>query len=182
MPDQSNMPKNIQFIELQFNTLRDEILSLKARVSRILIAALSGIPIIIATGDKLKLDFLIITAPIITAVAMFLILSEQNGIMRAGRYIRKHLEPKIKQQNILGWEEYLESEEINRSCERYLLVSVVTVFSVYYIGSSLLAYLTIQTKYGLKYANFLLLIYLSATLFFVYFIIRNFQIRSSFKK
>jgi len=74
------------------------------------------------------------------------------------------------------------SEEINRSCERYLLVSVVTVFSVYYIGSSLLAYLTIQTKYGLKYANFLLLIYLSATLLFVYFIIRNFQIRSSFKK
>ena len=178
MPDQSNM----QFIELQFNALRDEILSLKARVSRILIAAMSGIPIIIATGDKLKLELLIITAPIITAVAMFLILSEHNGIMRAGRYIREHLEPKMKQQIVLGWEEYLESEEINRCCERYLLISVVTIFSVYYVGSSLLAYLSVQSKYGAQYANILLLIYLSGTFFFVYFIIRNFQIRSSLKK
>lgn len=182
MPIPPSKNQKIDYIVTQFNALRDEIMALKDRVSKIIIATLSGIPIIVASGDQLKLELLIVAAPIITATAMFLVLSEQNGIMRAGRYIRKHLEPQMKTTGLIGWEEYLESENSYRKCEKYLLVVVILVFTSYYIGSSMLAYLTVKTKYGFQIAQILLFIYLSGTLFFIYFIIKNFQIRSSLQK
>ncbi|MDD5773102.1 MAG: hypothetical protein PHX78_06505 [bacterium] len=167
--------KDREFLINQFNTLRTEILALKERVVRTQTISISGIPLLVAAGEKLNLDFVIIVSPIITAVVVLMLSFEQNSIMRAGRYIRIHIEPKLKSKHIIGWEEFLEKHgENNRSAEKYFLCSVIIASALYYAGGATLAFFRVQ-KYDNLGAIVLGFFYASLFPFYIYFVIRNFQ-------
>jgi len=179
MDDQAQDDKKREFLMSQFHTLRDEILALKERVIRMQLIAISGIPLLVAASTSLNLDFVIIVSPIITAVVILMLSFEQNSIMRAGRYIGKYLEPALKPDNTMGWEEFLEQpSEKNRNAEKYFLASVIIAFALYYIGGAILAFLRIQkisNIYAEHFAIFSGFIYLSLFPFFLYFVTKNFK-------
>lgn len=175
--NKSQENKDREFLILQFHALREEILALKERVIRIQTVAISGIPLLVAAGEQLKLDFVIFVSPIITAVVVLMLSFEQNSIMRAGRYIRKYIEPKIKSDNIIGWEGFLQKpEEQNRAAEKYFLSSVIIAFALYYIGGVILAYFKIQNSknYG-QYAMASIIFYGVIFPFYIYFVVKNFK-------
>jgi len=177
MNDKIKNQCNDNFISNQFFALREEILALKERVIRIQSTAITGIPLLVAAGEKFNLDFVLIVSPIITAVVVLMLSFEQNSIMRAGRYIRKHIEPKLKSEDMIGWEEFLEKpEEKNRNAEKYFLSSVVISFVLYYLAGAILAYLKTKPKYGDEFGMLLAIFYMCILPFSVFFVLKNFKI------
>jgi hypothetical protein len=185
--------KQKDFLVLQFQTIRAEILALKERVIRVQTVSISGIPLLIAAGENLQLDFVVIVSPIITAVAVLMLSFEQNSIMRAGRYIRLYIEPALlsinieqnqseqnqkqsEQNNPIGWESFLEKHgEKNRDAEKYFLGSVIIASSLYYLGGTWLAFMKIQKNYGNKIAMIFAAGYICFFPFFLYFVVQNFK-------
>jgi hypothetical protein len=165
---------------LQFHALRDEILALKERVIRMQTVAISGIPLIVAAGYRLELYIIIIAAPIITIIAVLMLLFEQNSIMRAGQYIREYIEPNLKS-NIIGWEVFLESfAGINRRAEKYFLSSVVIALVLYYLAGSIFACYEIIKHVNLgqyRYCISLVLFIFYGLLFpfCIRFVVKNFK-------
>ncbi|MCW5200246.1 hypothetical protein VU07_00275 [Desulfobulbus sp. F4] len=175
--NQVQVDKNREFLILQFHALRDEILALKERVIRMQTVAISGIPLIIAAGDKLELDIVIMASPIITVIFVLMLSFEENSIMRAGRYIRKHIEPELKSSDIIGWEGFLQKPgEQNRFAEKIFLSSVIIAFAFYYIGGAVLAYVKVKASkdYG-QYATLLGMFYGVLFPFFIFFVIKIFR-------
>ena len=116
----------------QFRALRQEILSRQARMFWTAVIGLLGVPILTY--------FALATNPLISAllpffvmVAMVMFLAEQHAMMRAGRYIREHLEEKIDLSP--GWEQWLESKSEYRLVERNFFASFLVVFFLYYFLS-----------------------------------------------
>lgn len=120
------------FVGEQFRALRREILSRQGRMFWTAVIGLLGVPILTY--------FALVTNPLISAllpffvmVAMVMFLAEQHAMMRAGRYIREHLEDRID--FTPGWEHWLESKSEYRLVERNFFASFLVVFFLYYFLS-----------------------------------------------
>ena len=174
--------KDYEFAKLQFTALRDEILALKERLAKIFLATISAIPAILAAGQKYGVPHIVVAAPMITAACTFYILSEQIGIMRAGKYIQEHLEPRLKTRGFTGWEEYLASEKIHRACDRGLLISYTIIFTIYYIGTTIFAYSTVLEGLSLVYFIAIIIAYAILGFFFMGFTYIFFKQEASFEK
>ena len=186
-----------EFLILQYQAIRSEILALKERVIRVQTISISGIPLLVAAGENSKLDFVVIVSPIITAVVVLMISFEQNSIMRAGKYIRENIEPFLISQQPekakisigwqppektkipVGWEDFLgQNGQKNRDAEKHFLNSVVLAFSLYYLGGSILAFSKIQSynfplsipgyNMAIIAASIVLVIYLILFPFFIF--------------
>lgn len=184
----SQLMEGIDFLIHEYYALRSEILGTKERVMRIHITGLAGIPLFVAAGEKLDLHLLILVSPVVTAIFTLVLMFEQNSLMRAGRYIRVHIEKPLKnklsgdvrQLELIGWEHFLElPDEKNRQAELYFSASAVGAFSLYYIGGTLLAYLYAKNNYPHPLATAIALIYGSAFLFCVYYGWNNFKVGTS---
>jgi len=176
MSDQTEIDKDKQFLIKQFEAIREEILALKERVIRIQTISISGIPLMIAAGEKYNLDFVIIVSPLITAVVVLMLCFEQNSIMRAGRYIRKYIEPNLKSGNIIAWEEFLEiPDERNRNAEKYFLSSVILTLALYYVVGAILAYVRIAKYYDNNIALLSAIFYGSIFPFYIFFVLKTFK-------
>lgn len=197
-----------EFLILQYQAIRSEILALKERVIRVQTISISGIPLLVAAGENLKLDFVVIVSPIITAVVVLMISFEQNSIMRAGKYIRENIEPFLMSQQPekakiigwqqpektkmpIGWEDFLEQHgQKNRDAEKHFLNSVILAFSLYYLGGSILAFNKIQSydfsisisgyNMAIIVALIVLVLYLVLFPFFVFFVRSSFKITTFF--
>lgn len=166
---------NREYLVRIFGSLREEISSHEERAIKIQTVAISGIPILVALGQKLQLDMLVITSPLVTAVFALMILYIQNSIMRAGKYMREYVEHNLKV-DIIGWEDFLELEDsANRTAEAYFLWAVALAFGVYYIAGTLLAFMILNNNYSQSVALIVTFGYASAFLFCLYYFIRNFK-------
>lgn len=122
-----------EFLTAQFSTLREEIKSTKMRLFSIVALGLISVPVItyLSTHDGMR--YVAPMIPYLILVWTILFLSEQNALMRAGQYIREHIEPKMAGDN--GWESWLEARPHTRTLDKYFHVCFVLVFFVYYFIS-----------------------------------------------
>ena len=125
-------PKDVDFLVLQYQALREEILHLKKRIALNLGLGLIGIPIFIGAGFKLGLQPVIIASPLVTVAFMFILMFEQNSLVRAGRFIREHIEPALLKKGTRGWEEFLEDCQENRHGEKLFSLAAYLIFGMYY--------------------------------------------------
>ena len=137
--DDTNSNNDHIFIIEQFKTLREEISYRQTRKFRILTSGLFGVPAITFVGryfeEKFSLgEVFFLMAPVIVIVAGFLYVAENNGVMRAGRFIRTTIEPKFE--SVTGWESWLEenSDAGTRSIDKYINFSTFVVMILYYFG------------------------------------------------
>jgi hypothetical protein len=123
-----------EYLMQQFQTLRDEIKAIKARIFWIVAMGLFGVPVITYLAESLD-DTRILAAmiPYVVIVLIVMFIAEHTALMRAGQYIRRNVEPKTDQ--ALGWETWLESRRTFRLLDKHFFAVFVLVFFVYYFVS-----------------------------------------------
>lgn len=118
-----------QFLQQQFTALRQEIMARQMRMFWIAVMGLLGLPMLTyfaATGTWIVL----LLVPYFVLVLIIMFVAEHNEMMRAGRYIREHIEPSVGYSP--GWEKWLESNPQFRILERQFFACFIIVFFVYY--------------------------------------------------
>lgn len=103
-----------------------------SRLFWVVTLGLIGVPLLtfFATATS-QLIWLLMPYSILVLIIKFL--AEQNGMMRAGRYIPEHIETQIDFRP--GWEAWLESQPDYRLMEKHFLASFILVFFLYYFVS-----------------------------------------------
>jgi len=116
----------------EYQALRREIDNRQARGFWTIVIGLIGGPLLMyfgLGGGELLLTLL----PFFVVIVMVTFLTEQNAMMRAGRYIREELEPKMNSQS--GWENWLESKPEYRVVERYAFSCFLLTYLLFYFFS-----------------------------------------------
>lgn len=180
MPDAgAAQPLSRIFFLEQYRALRTEILGKIERVVRLQLVGVTAIPLVVAAGDHYDLTAVVAAAPVITVIFALILLYEQNAIMRAGKFIRTVLEPELRGDAKIAWEEWLERHPENRRPERFFAWSAHLAFSLYYAGGTYLAYESILQEYGARIAVPVLVLYVAAFLAALYLVVRNFMTGTS---
>jgi hypothetical protein len=127
-----------EFMKQQYLTLRDEIRASKSRVFFILVIGTLFVPFVAFAAKAYGSTFASASLPFIMLVLMLAFVMEQNSIVRAGKYLKDHVEP-----NLPGhptWEAWLEANSKLRDVDKYFFASFLIVFLVFYAASAGLAY------------------------------------------
>ena len=113
----------------QFATLRREIEDQQRRVFWIVVMGLLGVPVL--TYFLLTANTPIwMTLPLLLLVLIVLFLAQQNNMMRAGRYIREHIESQVDYTP--GWESWIESRPELRVMDKQFAASLIILFFLFY--------------------------------------------------
>ncbi len=174
MPRQSVSRPEREFHIMQFHVLKTEILELRKRVVQILSLGITGIPLIIGAGEQFDLDLVIFASPLITVAFTLMLLYEQNSIMRAGRYIRRHIEPNVGTKAMIGWERFLETEPGARRAEQLFSFAAYLIVSIYYIGGSGFAYIRLADRFNDSIPVLVTAAYVGGFFTALYLVITNF--------
>ena len=169
-----------KYIELQYLALREEILQCRTRLFAIITGGSAIVPAIQMIADYYHAGVINLVLPIIVVVLIFLFISENNALMRAGLYIRKHIEPCV--QEYIGWETWLETnKDISpRRVDRYLNYSFYLVSTLYYAGG---VYLACNFAYSRLLPTFFVLLavfYVLVGLVVLFIVIKRVLINTSF--
>ena len=121
----------------EFLALREEIRGIQARLFWTVILGFLGVPVLtfIASASSTPAILLV---PIAVPALLVLFLAQQTHMMRAGRYIREHLERELDATG--GWEAWLESRSEFRLMDRHFSACFVVTFFVYYVTTMGLAF------------------------------------------
>jgi hypothetical protein len=165
-----------EFLKDQYLTLRDEIRDTKNRIFKTMGFGLVVVPGSHFLAQAYKLDTVILSLPILVVVVALIYLSENNALMRCGRFIRHHIEPKMT--DIVGWEEWLERKGSwdARSVDKYLSYAFYLLFLVYFAGSVFIAARFAVSTYGVLETGLLLGAYVAIGVWFVIYLIRNVRV------
>jgi hypothetical protein len=120
-----------EFMKQQYITLRDEIRAAKARMFVLMVL---GSLVILVSGivaQNVKLTYAEGSLPLIVLVLMMAFVMEQNSVIRAGRYLKEHVEPHLD--GITTWEKWLESNRALRAADRYFFGSIMLIFFLFYL-------------------------------------------------
>jgi len=140
------------FLRLEYQCLRDEIIGLKSRVIKEFSIGLTAIPVILGAGYSADIIILLILSPVIVVAGFLMLVFEQNSIMRAGAYIGSVIEPCLLDDDTLGWEYWLETGQNTKSkkrrndkrrAERYFHTAALIAFMLYYIVGTYLAFISV---------------------------------------
>ena len=169
------------FLKEQFLTLRKEIEATKSRIFKSLGFGLVIVPTSHFFAKSYKIDTIILSIPILVIVVALIYLSENNALMRCGRYIRLHIEPEIE--GVIGWEKFLEtpSEIDPRSVDKYLSYCFYLLFFVYFAGSVFLAGRFSLEQYGLTVHSVLLGAYIAIGIWFLTYLLRSIRVSTRTK-
>lgn len=118
MNDKARENKN-DFMVIQYQALRVEILAIKERVIRLQIIGITGIPLIIGTGEKDDISAVLIVSPLIVLAFVFMLVFEQGSLMWAGEYIKNNLEIPLCHGDFIGWENWLQLKASRRKAEAF---------------------------------------------------------------
>src|SRR3990170_5614549 len=142
-----------QFLNQQYLTLREEIRETKDRIFKTMAFGLVVVPGSHFLAEAYKIDTVTLTLPILVIVVALIYLAENNALMRCGRYIKRHIEPEIR--DIVGWEQWLETKSSwdARSVDKYLSYAFYLLFFVYFVGSVFMAVRFTFTAYGVLAAG-----------------------------
>jgi hypothetical protein len=138
-----------EFLKQEFITLREEIKETKRRMFLVVVLGsllvLVGSFVVEMTGPAAKVLDGERSAPVLygslgTAAVPYVVLllillyvAEQNVILRAGRYVKEHIEPRIA--DTVGWERWLESQPGLRRIDKAFLASFLVIFLIFYCVS-----------------------------------------------
>jgi positive regulator of sigma E activity len=136
---------------------------------------ITSIPIVVTASVFYGFHILVYLSPIITIIISAMLMFEQNSIMRAGSYIRNYIEPNLKDSKELGWENFLQDTN-NRIAEKSFRLSVVLVYSLYWLVGTILSYWELYTNGKLFIANILSVLYVGSFFFCIYYYWNHFRI------
>ena len=126
-----------QFLRDQFASIRREIEGLQTRVFWTVIIGLLAVPTMTyLTWDTDALVWLVL--PFFMLVLMMLFVAQHHQMMRAGRFMREEIEPRLR--DTPSWEAWIESRPEYRLLDRHFFACFTIVFFVYYavtMGTSL---------------------------------------------
>lgn len=135
-----------EFMKQQYLTLRDEIRASKSRVFFILVIGTLFVPFVAFVAKEYGSTFASASLPFIMLVLMLAFVMEQNSIVRAGKYLKEHVEPNL--QGHPTWESWLEANSKLRDVDKYFFASFLIVFLVFYAAAAGLAYESLLTVQG----------------------------------
>ena len=115
-----------------FRTLREEIKETKARIFYIIMLAILGFCTFCYFADSANY-YVVAVVPFAILVLMVLYLTEQNELMRAGRYILENVESGDDE-----WEHWVAAHHL-RGPESWFFAFFVIVFLVFYAAALSLA-------------------------------------------
>lgn len=119
-----------EFMKQQYLTLRDEIRASKSRIFVLLILGTLLIPVAGFAAKEFAATYASASMPFVILILMIAFLMEQNCIIRAGKYLKDHVEPHIE--GVTTWETWLESNHKLRDTDRYFFGSFILVFFIFY--------------------------------------------------
>jgi len=119
-----------EFMRQQYLTLRDEIRNAKARIFWLIVIGTLLIPAAAFAASAFDSTLASGAIPFVVLVLMITFIAEQNSIIRAGRYLREHVEPHIE--GVIGWERWLESNRKLRSVDRIFFGAFILIFFIFY--------------------------------------------------
>ncbi len=113
----------------------------------LLIVGTIFVPVAAFIADKIENTFASASLPFVTLVIMVGFMAEQHAIIRAGRYLKEHIETRI--QGLTTWEAWLQSNRHFRDVDRYFFASFLLVFMIFYAAECGLAInrMAMQTWY-----------------------------------
>ncbi len=121
-----------QFLRDQFASIRREIEGLQVRLFWTVIIGLLGVPTMTyVTWDTDALVWLVL--PFFMLVLIMLFLAQHHQMVRAGRFMREEIEPRLS--NTPSWETWLESKPEFRLLDRHFFACFTIIFFVYYAVS-----------------------------------------------
>ncbi len=127
-----------EFMKQQYLTLRDEIRSSKSRVFFVLVLGTLLVPIMTFAAQAANSSYVSASLPFIMLVLMLAFVMVQDSIVRAGKYLREHVEPLIEGHPT--WETWLESNVRFREVDKYFFASFLIVFLVFYAAGASLGF------------------------------------------
>lgn len=139
-----------EFMKQQYLTLRDEIRESKRRMFLLLIFGALFVPVAGFAADVSRGTFASASIPFVMLIMMLGVISEQNAIIRAGRYLKDHVEPHID--GVTGWEKWLETSHKLRDVDRYFFGSFMLMFLVFYAIGTSAAFETLTLLWGQRQA------------------------------
>ena len=141
------------------------------------VLGVTGIPIVIGAGQTYDLATVLMASLLITLVFTFILLFEQNSLMRAGKFIKEQLEAiLLSRKPLRGWEHWLQADESRRKAESFFEWSAYMAFVLYFLLGTYLAYPEINQRFGAKIANAALGVYSGGLLLALYLVVTNLPI------
>lgn len=128
----------------EFGTLRTEIENSVDRRFKVMTAGAAVVPVVQYFGNKYDLGFVSLGLPLLVLIISLLFIAENNAIMRAGRYIREVIEPRLFQGGA-GWETWLERPHNfdARIVDKMVIIGFYLIEALYYV---------VGVTVGLQYA------------------------------
>lgn len=118
-----------QFLRDQYATIRREIEGIQSRLFWTVIIGILGVPTInYLTWDTDVMIWLV--QPFFMLVLIVLFLAEHHQMMRAGRFMREEIEPRLRETP--SWESWLESKPEFRLLDRHFFGCFTLIFFLYY--------------------------------------------------
>jgi len=138
-----------RFLELEYNSLRNEIETAKANMFKLVIGGAGVIPAAQSLANTYPIGEITLALHLIVVVLVLLFLSENHSLMRAGTYILEEIEPKVE--GGVGWETWLNSEQGsngNRSVDKLLIFTFSLLAASYFLVSVVLAVRYALSEFG----------------------------------
>src|SRR5712691_8930930 len=138
-----------EFLKQQFITLREEVRETKDRIFKTMGFGLVVVPGSNFLAQAYQIDTITLSLPVLVVVVALLYLSEENALMRCGRYIKHHIEPDIP--DAVGWEQWLEMSSTwdARSVDKHVSYAFYLLFLVYFVGSAFIAGRFAMSAFGM---------------------------------
>lgn len=167
-----------EFLKWQYDALRKEIDATKDRIFKTTGFGLVAIPIANSIAYIYQAKPLVLLLPVLVIVVALVYLSENQALMRCGRYIRLQIEPRAK--GVVGWETWLESHDPfgPRDVDEHLTRSFLLLFLIYLIASVYLASQVVLSDFG-QVAPYLLGGYAAIGVWFIIYLIKNLRTATS---
>jgi hypothetical protein len=133
-----------EFLKQEYITLREEARETKERIFKTLGFALLVVPSSSALATKFDLDAITLFLPILVVAIALLYLSENNSMMRCGKFIKENIEARVivthvegRESHVKGWEHWLEERKNRdaRNVDRHLSYAFYLLFFVYFAAS-----------------------------------------------
>ena len=138
-----------EFNKQQYLTLRDEIRTSKSRAFTILVLGTLFVPAVSFAAQKFGGTFASASVPFLLMVLMLAFVMEQNSIVRAGKYLKEHVEPHVD--DLVTWESWLESRPHLRDVDRYFFATFLIVFLLFYAIATGMAVESLANRYPEQY-------------------------------
>lgn len=168
-----------EFLLQEFLTVREEVKETKDRIFKTMGFGLVVVPASDFVAQSSNIGTITLSLPILVVVVALIYLSENNALMRCGRYIRTVLEPEMA--HTVGWERWLEMKENYgaRDVDKYLSYAFYLLFFVYFVGAVFLASQYSYHHYGLTTTWILRSLYAAIGALFLSYLFRRMKVSTS---